>query len=124
MAKNIFLEKSKNMIDLAFKEYHEFEKTNSRSYLMQSGEKGWNALVQLSFYYKIPEHGTHKDTVNNIKRIPKENEKDTVLLASIGESMHANYYNDFMSPELLYSQLERIRDFVNKKLKEEGYRLR
>ena len=38
--------------------------------------------------------------------------------------MHANFYNDFMSPELLYGQLESIRDFVNKKLKQEGYKLK
>jgi hypothetical protein len=124
MVKNKYLEISKDMIDIAFKEYHEFEKTGSRSYLMQSGEKAWNSLVQLSFYYSKPEHQTHKDTINSIKNIKGETQKDMIRLAGIGEAMHANFYNDFMSPELLLGQLEDIRNFVNKKLREEGYILR
>ena len=70
MTQDIHLETAKSMIDLAFKEYHTFEKLNSRSYLMQAGEKGWNALVQLGFYYSKPVHQTHKGTIDSIKGIP------------------------------------------------------
>ena len=118
---NKHLEYSKAMIDLAFAELKTYRKTKSDAHLMEASEKGWNALAQLGAFYKNKSITHHKDTVMSIKNIPREDEKEMRTLAALGESLHANYYNNFFFYESIKESLETIRTLVNKKLKEEGY---
>jgi hypothetical protein len=121
---NIYLERSKNMIDLAFKEFHLFQTTGSESYAMQAGEKAWNSLAQLSMYYSKSKVSKHKQTIAGIEGMKGEDHSEMKKIASIADSLHANFYHNFKSEDILRNDLEVIRDFVNKKLKEEGYLLR
>jgi hypothetical protein len=121
--KRFYLFYAKDLIDHAFKEFARYTRTKDEVYLIQASEKAWNALVQLGFAYGKPS-GHHNETTNQIKTIRSNVPNEALEFAKMGEKLHANFYHNFITPEFLENDMEKIRDFVNKKIKEEGYVLR
>jgi hypothetical protein len=121
--RRFYLFYSKDLIDHAFKEFAKYKKSRDEVYLIQASEKAWNALVQLGFAYGKPS-GHHNETANQIKTIKTDIPNEGFEFAKMGEKLHANFYHNFMTPEFLKNDMEKIREFVNKKIKIEGYELR
>jgi hypothetical protein len=84
----------------------------------QASEKYWGAVAEM--VKAIAEtrswrHSSHRDLRNAVSRFYRETgDADFLRLFSIAESLHANFYEDFMEPEDLRVYADDARTLVTK----------
>ena len=70
---------------------------------VQASEKYWGAvaeMVKAVAESRRWQHSSHRDLRNTVSRLFQETgDRDLLRLFSIAESLHANFYEDFMQPE-------------------------
>jgi len=86
--------------------------------LLQAAEKGWGAVAHCVNAIAIRQGwrvGTHRRLVENVKRIIGKDgglaERRRLLFSSV-ESLHANFYGDFLSEEDVRERLDHAAELL------------
>ncbi len=84
----------------------------------QASEKYWGAMAEVVKAVAEKrgwQHSSHRDLRNAISRLHRETgDGDILRLFAVGESLHANFYEDFLAAEDLRVHAGDARAFVEK----------
>jgi uncharacterized protein (UPF0332 family) len=85
---------------------------------VQASEKLWGAVAEI--VKAVAEtrgwrQSSHRELRSTVERLFNETEdRDLLLLFSVAESLHANFYENFMSDEVVTTHAEDARRLVSK----------
>jgi hypothetical protein len=85
---------------------------------VQASEKFWGAVAQMVKLVAASRrwrHSSHRDLRGTVSRLFREtDDQDLLRLFSVAESLHANFYEDYLQPEDVRVYAEDIRRLIEK----------
>jgi hypothetical protein len=83
---------------------------------VQASEKYWGAAVEIIkavAHTREWRHFNHRQLVNAVNQIAEEaNDAEIASLFKLAESLHANFYENFMSQEDVAANAQNVKDLI------------
>jgi hypothetical protein len=94
------------------------EEALSQNDLLQASEKGWGAaahMVKGVAEKRGWRHDGHRELYQVVTRLAQEtSDSELGVLFSVAKALHSNFYEHWMTKEVIEEDLARVREFLRK----------